>query len=39
VMAWCTQHYLTARIHARLRLVEHNHAATENNEGSFYTAT
>jgi cellulose synthase (UDP-forming) len=38
LLAWCTEHYLTARIHARLRLVEHNHAATGNNEGSFHTA-
>ena len=34
LMAWCTQHYLAARIRARLRLVEPNQAAAGNHEGS-----
>ena len=38
LLAGCTQRYLAARIRARLGLVEHNHAATGNNEGSFNTA-
>jgi cellulose synthase (UDP-forming) len=38
LLAWCTQHYLAARIRTRLRLVEHHNAATGNNQGSFNTA-
>jgi cellulose synthase (UDP-forming) len=38
LLAWCTQHYLAARIRARLGMVEHNNGATGNNEGSFHTA-
>jgi hypothetical protein len=38
LLAWCTEHYLAARIRARLGRLEPNQAATGNNEGSFNTA-
>jgi hypothetical protein len=38
LLAWCTQHYLAARVRARLGLVQHDQALTGNNEGSFHTA-
>jgi cellulose synthase (UDP-forming) len=38
LLAWCTQHYLAARIRARLGLLEHQPASPGSNEGSLNTA-
>jgi hypothetical protein len=38
LLAWCTQHYLAARIRARLGLLEHQPASPGSNEGSLRTA-